>query len=299
MNKVKFCNRGKHNLENPKNVRTNKKGSVICKPCDSEYQHNKSGIVASLPVDTPSMMKDYKEPLREVPNGFGYMGTISYDKSQTYTQCHSCGVFYRFLGKHVTAAHSLTSDEYKEKYGIDKKSSLLATNTRSNAVEHWASLSDAERTKRLERLREMAKLGNRAKQGLPRQTRLEWHNKRGSCPDQIVDKILALHKKLGKTPTQKDFEKAHNRGLVKTATVHFGGWNEAVKQAGLVPNTRHRGTAWYTEEQLLESLRDFKKIYGREPYSGEARTGILVASSSAYRRAFGTWLKAKQAAFNN
>lgn len=289
------CGNGLHDLADPKNVRSDRRGVRICKPCDTAYQKAKklSGIVSYLPPETPGIMKDYKEPLRAVAGGFGYYGTVTYDESQCFTQCHDCGNFYRHLGRHVVQAHEITSDEYKEKYGLEKKNSLLATNTRTNHLEKWMSMTDAERKVVTDRLRDQA--ANRSGKRFER--RLEWHNQRGTCPDQIIDKILKLQKESGRTPTQRGFSAKYGVKFRKAADVHFGTWREACVQAGLTPNERYRGKRRYSDDQLLESLRSFKQTYGREPYSSDSRTGVLLATEWTYRRRFGTWQKAKAAAF--
>jgi hypothetical protein len=269
----------------------------------SEYHRtkpSKKGVVW-LPPETEAVLHEYKEPLRPVEGGFGYLGTLSYDKDLEWTQCHICGFFYKHLGKHIRALHDLTSDEYKEKFGIEKSTSLFATNTRSRYVAAFAAKSSLERLEIIERLQRSAKeryasTGNMAGSvDRSRPRRLEWYNKRGNCPDQIIDKILRLKERLQRTPTSQEFTNEYGRGFTKAAAHHFGTWTEAVKTAGLNPVGRH-GRAWYTEEACLEMLRNFKRMHGREPFSSDLRTNQLC-SAWVFIRIFGSWAKAKEQAF--
>lgn len=293
---MKLCSKYLHSVEDHNNIRYDKRGVAICKPCDTEYQKNKSSDLSSLPPTTEAIINGYKEPLRSNEGGFGYLGTIAYDKTEQYTQCHTCGYFYKHLGKHIRQSHDMSSDEYKETYQLEKQTSLFATNTRTKYIQKWIDLSDEERQEVVQRLKKARK--NRLPEGSGRtHHRLEYYNKRGSCPDQIIDKILKLYDETKQVPTLKQFEKRWGgRHYGKSAQLHFGTWQEAVKQAGLTPQKRC-GKTWYTDEQLLESLVAFRNTNGREPYYSEARTGILLAGGTTYRDRFGSWSRAKMLAF--
>lgn len=279
------------------------KPSDTTKARDRKRKHLAQEGVSYLPIDTEGTINGYKEPLRPVPDGFGYLGALVYDKTEEFTQCHTCGYFYKHLGKHIRQSHAMSSDEYKEEYGLMKGTSLFATNTRTRYVQAFACKSSAEKKKVIQRLTEAARnrfeeTGNMA--GLVDRTtgkRLEWYNRRGNCPDQIVDKILMLSKKLDRTPGTKDFDKEYGRGYTKAAMFHFGSWKEAVLAAGLTPLPRH-GLPWYTEQFLTESLQNFRRMYGRDPFYSDTRTNLLP-NSHAYIRVFGSWSKAKEIALNN
>lgn len=297
---MNLCRKNKHDLDNPDNYRKDKRGVIICKLCDNEYQKSKvGGPPASLPAGTKVIINGYKEPLRPVIGGFGFVGTIAYDENEEYTQCHICGDLYRHLGKHVAQSHEMNSNEYKEKFGLDKSTSLLAANTRSSYVKKWENMSDDDRKVLLDRLKDIS--GNRYHhRSQERYTRrLEYYNKRGSCPDQIIDKIITLSSELGRTPSSLEFqERWGGKHYSNSARLHFGSWQEAVRQAGLTPLDRHAPIR-YTDEQLIESLIEFKKRYGREPYYKDLRTGLLLGGSWVYRNRFGRWSTAKKIAFSD
>lgn len=294
-----LCRKKLHDLSFPKNVRYDKRGVTICKVCDNDYQKNKlkEALPVSLPPNTEPVINGYKEPLRPVVGGYGYIGTIAYDKTEQYTQCHICGYFYRHLGKHVRQAHDVGSNEYKEAFQLEKSTSLLATNTRTNYIQKWIDMSDEEREEMLQRLKksyEENKFSGKIRGGRPH--RLEYYNKKGSCPDQIIDKILVLSKEIERAPTLDEFQKRWGGSHYgKAARLHFGTWREAIRQAGLTPANR-LGKIWYSNEQLLNAIISFKESNGREPYYSDVRAGLVLASDWVFRERFGSWTRAKELA---
>lgn len=61
-------------------------------------------------------------------------GTIGYDPSGKVI-CHICGRSFQRLGSHVTESHSMTIEEYKEKFG-------LCRNARTTEKQYSAKMHD-------------------------------------------------------------------------------------------------------------------------------------------------------------
>ena len=78
--------------------------------------------------------------------------------------------------------------------------------------------------------------------------------------DQILEQLMACAARLGRSPTMREFS-ADPETTVHPQTVieHFGSWNAAKRQAGLVPRR------FATREELLGQLRALGDELGRTP----------------------------------
>ncbi len=102
--------------------------------------------------------------------------------------------------------------------------------------------------------------------------------------EQIVDELRASAGRLGRSPTMKEFA-ADPATQVHPQTVieHFGSWNAAKREAGLVPRR------FATRDELLGLLRGLGETLGRTPTARdiEARRGTMP-SKSLYWHTFGS-----------
>src|SRR5215212_7851760 len=102
--------------------------------------------------------------------------------------------------------------------------------------------------------------------------------------DQILAELRASAERLGRSPTMREFS-ADPETTVHPQTIieHFGSWNAAKREAGLVPRR------FATREELLQVLRELGQELGRAPTARdlEARRGSLP-SKSLYWHTFGS-----------
>ena len=102
--------------------------------------------------------------------------------------------------------------------------------------------------------------------------------------DQLLEQLRACAERLGRSPTMREFA-ADPETTVHPQTVieHFGSWNAAKREAGLVPRR------FATREELLGVLRDLGRELGRTPTARdlEERRGSLP-SKSLYWHTFGS-----------
>jgi hypothetical protein len=243
-----------------------------------------------------SVMHNYKEPLRKVEDGYGYMGVVTYNKDETHTQCHICGYFFKNLGVHLHHVHEISVRDYKVKFRLRMKKSLVASKTRKKYLDSFEALTASQKRQ----IKTNLAKGIALKQKKPTKTgaykSLEQKNEEGSCPDQLLDKIKKLAEILGHTPTMKEFKQEYG-GYLWAVQMTFGTWKEALKILDLSPapvGQRPR----YTRESVIAMLRDFEKSKGRQPYMSDIRDGMLP-SQWVCSRLFGSWNKAKQAASSN
>ena len=102
--------------------------------------------------------------------------------------------------------------------------------------------------------------------------------------DEILAQLTDSAERLGRSPTMREFA-ADPQTTVHPQTVieHFGSWNAAKRQAGLVPRR------FATREELLRLLRELGEELGRPPTARdiEARRGSMP-SKSLFWHTFGS-----------
>src|ERR687887_2384562 len=102
--------------------------------------------------------------------------------------------------------------------------------------------------------------------------------------EQILEELKACAQRLGRSPTMREFA-ADPETTVHPQTVieHFGSWNAAKREAGLVPRR------FATREELVGLLRDLGEDLGRVPTAKDldARRGSMP-SKSLYWHTFGS-----------
>jgi hypothetical protein len=102
--------------------------------------------------------------------------------------------------------------------------------------------------------------------------------------EEILDQLRASARRLGRSPTMREFA-ADPETTVHPQTVieHYGSWNAAKREAGLVPRR------FATREELLRLLRELGEELGRPPTARDIdeRRGSMP-SKSLYWHTFGS-----------
>lgn len=112
---------------------------------------------------------------------------------------------------------------------------------------------------------------------------------RNLSDERLLKSLTELAKNLGRTPTQKDMSE-HGPHTIDPYLSRWGTWNETLGEIGLEPNQ-----AFYTEEELLEHLREFAEEIGKTPTTWEMEVEG-PHSLPTYQNRFGSWNNALQAA---
>jgi hypothetical protein len=113
--------------------------------------------------------------------------------------------------------------------------------------------------------------------------------------DQILGELRACAERLGRSPTMREFAAdAETTVHPQTVIEHFGTWNNAKRQAGLVPRR------FATREELLSLLRDLGTELGRTPTAKDLeQRKASMPSKSLYWHTFGSLNNAlKEAGFD-
>jgi len=113
--------------------------------------------------------------------------------------------------------------------------------------------------------------------------------------DQILTELRESADRLGRSPTMREFA-ADAKTTVHPQTVieHFGSWNAAKREAGLVPRR------FATREELVGLLRELGEEIGRTPTAKDLdeRRGSMP-SKSLYWHTFGSLAEAlREAGFD-
>lgn len=116
--------------------------------------------------------------------------------------------------------------------------------------------------------------------------------------EELIQAIKQEAKHLGRTPTKKDVDSAHQSGRMahsSTYVARFGSWTHVVSIANLKPLRR----IGLTKEEMIYDLRAEAKRLNRVPMRreiGKASKAGRTASPSTYAIKFGSWNNALIAA---
>jgi len=250
-------------------------------------------------------LHNYKEPLTKVEGGFGFYGTLISTKDGNYIQCHICGKLVQHLASHAFMGHKVKSREYKERFGLAYTTALISETERNRlkqaTLDYIKGLTEEEKREFSER-RRLAwarMLRNRNKAGQPLKT-LETANKRGTCPDQLLEEIKKVKEALGRTPSKKEFiahvgTQRHVHLIYKV----FGSWKAALEILGMEQKKKtHKGfrRKQYTDEELLNYLKVFYKTNGKIPTQTDFYRNLLP-SYGTYTRRYGSISNARALAY--
>lgn len=129
---------------------------------------------------------------------------------------------------------------------------------------------------------------------------LETKNKRGTCPDQLLDQIKKCKKDLGKAPSKKEFIDwcGGSQRFVHCIYATFGSWKKALDLLGYkVYRQTNKGKKkkYYSNEELIEYLQIFTQEHGRQPTYMDFNRGLLP-NYQCYLKRWGSIAAAREAA---
>lgn len=113
--------------------------------------------------------------------------------------------------------------------------------------------------------------------------------------EQILEELRRSAKRLGRSPTMREFGADTEAGLhPQTVIERFGSWNEAKRRAGLVPRR------FTTREDLIGLLRELGAELGRTPTPKDLdERRKRMPSKSLYWHTFGSFNEAlREAGFD-
>lgn len=256
--------------------------------------------------DTFLTLSHYKEPLKAIkPSvGYGYYGTIAGTIDGTALQCHICGQLESHLATHIRNSHNMTCREYREKFQLTKKTALVSEELRAyykaKTILWYANMKPEEKAEHKRNRLARFKAWQKNKNGHRKQPTimLETKNKRGTCPDQLLAKIVECAGVLKKTPTKSEFiEYCESQRYVHLIYKTFGSWSKALKMCKFQPSGPHNkgGRKIYSDEELLEYLQIFYQENRKPPTYTDSKRG-LIPSAEVYKKRWGSLPLAREAA---
>jgi hypothetical protein len=245
---------------------------------------------------------NYKEPFIHYSGGFGYYGVLLFDLASDRVQCHRCGKWFESLGAHVIKTHRMSVSEYKTDVGLRNTTALIGERFRAKLI-----ANGQERFKNLKV--HTGKMAEKTKEKIRKaisDNRMESQNSTGCCPIQILNDLRELAEDLGRTPTYADIEGSERVQSVDTIAKVYGNVGNALEMAGLSKrkpghNVKHSGTGKklkYTDDMLLDFIRNFERHEGRVPSASDSRRS-LIPHRSVYRKRFGSWKAAVRIALGD
>lgn len=227
------------------------------------------------------ILDGYKEPIRKVKNGYGYYGVVIRSKDRERVMSMKDGKFYTAINNaHVNKFGFKNVDEYKKTFGIATTTPLCGISRSRLMQEKGIKYFERVGASKLKLNRELGIKANKNRAGT--RMPLEIRNKRGTCPDQLLDKISSLQKKLKAVPSTGDFRQEYGTHYLGLLSYYFGSWVNAVKLAGFIPKSISYPQGFTTEE-LLERVRIFFENHGYTPLSRHFGTDVLPCAR-VYRK---------------
>lgn len=220
-------------------------------------------------------LSNYKAPFQPAKDGYGADGVQEMHVDKQKILCKECGEFYKTLASHLKV-HDTNEKDYKDKFNLRRTTALIGEGVREQRIK------TAMKTR-------LGEIGTKAlkdvKRGKPKtigKARKEYQNQKGTCYDQVLDKIISHADKLGRTPTKEEFLQVAGVSE-KTVIARYGSWNKALKIAGLKIN---KAANRMSKEYLAEAFDNFVSNHDRLPTKSDYLRG-LIPDRLAYGRQFG------------
>lgn len=111
---------------------------------------------------------------------------------------------------------------------------------------------------------------------------------------QIIDDLKRVASQLSQTTINSHQYQEYGSFSVSTCSRRFGGWDRALKSAGLMRNKDAPGKHIETND-LLQEIERVWILLGRQPTSTDIKNGISKYSLQSYARRFSGWRGALEA----
>ena len=232
-----------------------------------EYEDSPSGFVT---------LYNYKEPFMKYEKGFGFQGVLLFDGETDKVQCHLCGQWFTALGNHTIREHNMKVAQYKEEVGLTKNTALIGEKMRAKLIANGLSMK-----RRMANLTGMVgkKHTEESKRKISmamKENRRELQNINGTCPEQLIDRLLKEYVKQGRTPD------THTLPFYEAMMRTYGTYKNACEIAGIPYNDplealkrghetqRRRGAE--NERLALEFVSTFMIQNNRAPIKADFRS---------------------------
>jgi hypothetical protein len=195
----------------------------------------------------------YIPPFERVENGFGFHGLLVEDSTSGKLQCHICGRWFEQMSIHLKNIHSLNCKEYKIKFGLLQSTALKSKKMRLAQSKIMQKLRRKNKSNNFVFKRKNKFSGNRKNLSKA----LEHRNRFGVCDLQIMQKVIDLYKKLGKTPTLTDLSNEYGFSFVTTISKRYSSYIKYCYSIGLNPNYSNFNPK-YSKQYFINKFKNKK-----------------------------------------
>lgn len=181
-----------------------------------EYEEAPSGFVT---------LYNYKEPFMKYQKGYGFQGVLLFDGESDKIQCHMCGEWFGVLGNHLAKEHGMKVKAYKEEVGLLNSTALISEKVRAKLIATGLKkrIRNLKNQKGVVRSKETR---DKIRKTLM-ENRREKQNQHGTCPEQLIERLIKEYQKLNHTPTERSL--SFKESLINT----YGTYRNACKIAGI------------------------------------------------------------------
>ncbi len=127
--------------------------------------------------------------------------------------------------------------------------------------------------------------------GIKRFPEKSWNYKNTYTNEQLLDYLRQFRNENGRIPTQDDFNNNPKYPSTGPYIKRFGNWNKSLEKAFDIKREKYKKYEKYTDNELLDYLRQFEKENERRPAEKDFTNNPEYPSYKTYDR-FGGWNKA-------
>lgn len=182
-----------------------------------------------------------------VPSGMSVLGAVEYDRNTDKTKCHECGEWYSSLSCHIRG-HKISATAYRKKHGITLKSKINGLKAQEKQAQ-IAKNRKGSKTFTVGHPRYGSGLG--PPKGRP--LSLEILNLEGKCQAQISAQLVALHAKLGRTPTANEI-RAQGLRIATIESVFGAKMKQVLLRLNMKPRHKREWTVPYPKNRKSRSV---------------------------------------------
>lgn len=231
------------------------------------YPNKKQNIIPYKDAPSGSInIEKWVPPFALVKGGYGFVGVVAEDSETGQLQYHCCGKWYEQLPTHYSFKHGMNGEQYRAKYGL-----LMSTALKSKRIRliQSATITKLQKEGRMNVGNSVNKNGK--KYGFSKKNKEsgnrkgikkaeESQNRYGVCDLQIMTKIIALGKKLGKTPTLTDIKEEYGGGVISIMHSRYGSYVGYCRNyLKMTPNFSNHNPKYGTKKNWREHLLEVGK----------------------------------------
>lgn len=162
--------------------------------------------------------------------GHGFQGVLLQDENREYIQCHSCGQWMqKITNKHLEKCSGISTDQYKEKYGLNMDEGLVSDETSLRLTKACLKNKISKRAFK-------KNAGKASRRGSTKKS-MEFFNRHGTCPLQLKTRLYEFIRCNHELPSQGN----RGRSIYKALYRRYGSFSHALTAHGL-PFMKRQGT---------------------------------------------------------